>query len=467
MRGNSIGRRDVQRQIISVCLPYLFGILMLVLFGGCVGIPVPAEKQARQNAAKITAKFQSQGLPVLSTNANLSDFLQYAMLNSPRIKTAYFEWLASIERITRARSLPDPLLTYQMDIARTVESIMPGLMMEFPGPGKLGLRAEIASKETDARYYTFETEVLRAAFEVKKAYYQLYFLTDKIRVNRETIDVVSQMEQVASRQNEVGKSTLQDVLRIQMEQDRLNTEIANLEDSRAPLVAAFKAALGLKAGDPAPSLPVKFETTPLDLSASEMLSAVYERNPRLKAMEADVNRAEASVRLAAKARIPDFAVGLESDLAMAPVMYRPLFAMTLPIWRDKIAAEITEAQAMKGAAEAELSAEQIKLAVELAEKSFMFREAGRNLILINKVLLPKARQALEIARGKYLAGQTGYFDLVDAWRTVLGIELELVEARTRRELALAELSLLVAVPPAPDTPILKKKETKSGASHAK
>ena len=467
MRGNSIGRRDVQRQIISVCLPYLFGILILVLFGGCVGIPVPAEKQARQDAVEIAAKFQPQGLLVLSTNANLSDFLQYAILNSPRVKVAYFDWLASIERITRARSLPDPLLTYQMDIARTVESIMPGLMMEFPGPGKLGLRAEVASKETDTRYYAFETEVLKAAFEVKKAYYQLYFLTDKIRVNRKTLDVVSQMEQVASRQNEVGKSSLQDVLRIQMEQDRLNTEIANLEDSRVPRVAAFKAALGLKAGDPTPPLPVNFETTPLNLSVDEMLSAVYDRNPRLKAMEADVSRAEASIRLAAKARIPDFAVGLESDLAMAPVMYRPLFAMTLPIWRDKIAAEITEAQAMKGAAEAGLSEEQIKLAVELAEKSFMFREAGRNLTLINKVLLPKARQALEIARGKYITGQTGYLDLVDAWRTVLGIELELVEARTQRELALAELSLLIAVHPTSDAPILKKKETKSGDSHAK
>lgn len=462
---------DFQRQIISVCLPYLFGILMLVLFGGCVGIPVPAEKQARQNAAEITDKFQPQGstlqLPVLSTNASMPDFLQYAILNSPRVKAAYFEWLASIERITRARSLPDPLLTYQMDIAKTVESIMPGLMMEFPGPGKLGLRAEVASKETDARYYAFETEVLQAAFEVKKAYYQLYFLTDKIRVNRETLDVVSQMEQIASRQNDVGKSTLQDVLRIQMEQDRLNTEIANLEDSHAPLVTAFKAALGLKAGDPIPPLPVNFETTPLDLSVDEMLSALYERNPRLKAMEADVSRAEASIRLAAKARIPDFAVGLESDLAMAPVMYRPLFAMTLPIWRDKIAAEITETQAMKGAAEAGLSVEQIKLAVELAEKSFMFREAGRNLSLIKKVLLPKARQALEIARGKYITGQTGYLDLVDAWRTVLGIELELVEARTQRELALAELSLLIAVQPTPNAPILKKKETKSGDSHAK
>ena len=445
----------------------LGGSAVIFLLVGCVGIPVPAEKKARQDAADIAAKFQRQGLPVLSTNAALPDFLQYAMLNSPRVSAAYFEWLASIERITRARSLPDPLLTYQMDIASTVESIMPGLMMEFPGPGKLGLRAEVASKETDARYYAFETEVLQAAFEVKKAYYQLYFLTDKIRVNRETLDVVSQMEQIAIRQNEVGKATLQDVLRIQMERDRLNTEIANLEDSRAPLVAAFKAALGLKAGDPTPPLPVNFETTPLDLSADEMLLAVYDRNPRLKAMEADVNRAEASIRLAAKARIPDFAVGLESDLAMAPVMYRPLFAMTLPIWRDKIAAEITEAQAMKGAAEAGLSAEQIKLAVELAEKSFMFREAGRNLTLINKVLLPKARQALEIARGKYITGQTGYLDLVDAWRTVLGIELELVEAHTQRELALAELAMLIASQPTPGTPILKQKETKSGDFHAK
>ncbi|MEI7902664.1 MAG: TolC family protein [bacterium] len=241
MHGKTLSKTGLQRRLIYLSFPYAFGILMLVLFGGCVGIPVPAEKQARQDVAEIAAKFQPQGLPVLSTNANLSDFLQYAMLNSPRVRAAYFEWLSSIERITRARSLPDPLLTYQMDIARIVESIMPGLMMEFPGPGKLGLRAEVASKETDARYYAFETEVLQAAFEVKKAYYQLYFLTDKIRVNRETLDLVAQMEQIARRQNDVGKATLQDVLRIQMEQDRLNTKIANLEDSRAPLAAASDA----------------------------------------------------------------------------------------------------------------------------------------------------------------------------------------------------------------------------------
>ncbi len=456
MRGNGIANHAANLIVISA---------LALFFAGCAGFPVQSEKQARKNATEISAKFQPQGLPpplpVLSTNASLSDFLQYAMLNSPRVKAAYFEWLASIERITKARSLPDPLLIYQMDITETVPSVMPGLMMEFPGPGKLGLRAEVASKETDAKYYAFEAEVLQAAFEVKKSYYRLYFLTDKIRVNRETLDVAGQLEQIAGRQNDAGKATLQDVLRIQMEKDRLGNEIANLEDSRDPLAAAFKAALGLKSGDPAPPLPARFETTPMDISLDNMLSAVYARNPRLKAMEADVRRAEASIRLAAKARVPDFTPGLQTDFAASPFMYRPMLIMTLPVWRDKIAAEIAEAQAMKGAAEAGLSSEQIRLAVELAEKSFMFREAGRDVTLMQQSLLPKARQALEVARLRYATGQTEYLDLADAWRTALGIELELVEARTRRELALAELSLLIAVDPGQNAPILKKKEVRN------
>jgi len=452
------GKLDAPWQVVFAGLPYL---ILALFLQGCVGVPTAAERQARLETTQVTAKFQPQALPVLTTNATLSELLQYAMLNSPAVRAAYFDWLASVERITQARSLPDPVVTYQMDIQSVVS--MPGLMMEIPGPGKLGLRAEVASKETEAGYYAFEAEVLQTAFEVKKAYYQLYFLTDKIRVNRETLNLLAQMEQIARRQNDVGKATLQDVLRIQMEKDRLDTEIANLDDSRAPLAAAFKAVLGLKAGDSAPPLPVRFETTPLDVSLDQMLAVVYERNPRLKAMEADVSRAEASLRLAAKARIPDFAVGLETDFTGWP---SPMAALTLPIWRDKTAAEIAEAQAMKGASGARLTSEQIRLAVELAEKSFMFREAGRNVTLM-QVLLPKARQALEVARGKYITGQTGYLDLVDAWRTVLGIELEVVDARTQREMALAELALLIAVPPAPNTPILQKKETKSGDSHAK
>ena len=79
----------------------------------------------------------------------------------------------------------------------------------------------------------FRTASLQSAYAVERAYYQLYFLEEKIRVNRENLSLLTDLAKLARAQNEVGKATLQDVLRAQIEQDRVETEIANLEDSRA------------------------------------------------------------------------------------------------------------------------------------------------------------------------------------------------------------------------------------------
>ena len=87
--------------------------------------------------------------------------------------------------------------------------------------------------------------------------------------------------------------------------------------------------------------------------------------------------------------------------------------------------------------------------MDFAERSFLYREATRNLALLNEQLLPKARQSLEVARSGYLAGQMDFFNLTDSERTLLGFELDKVEAATQREVVLAELSLIIqGMPPA-------------------
>ncbi len=429
-----------------------------LLLAGCKGIPGQSEQQARQDLQAVGGVYRPQAqrpvLPTLQTNAGLSNFLAFAVLNQPQVEAAYFDWASSVERITVERSLPDPRLTFQSDIASMVMSLMPGLMMDFPGFGKLKAAAKVATAESEGKYFAFEWSVLQTAFALKKAYYELHFLRAKVGVNQETLRLLTEIEKLARTQNEVGKVTLQDVLRAQIEQERLTTEIANLEDSRNPLLAQFKAALGLKEEDAAPPLPETFESTPLDLTSDRLFATALARNPRLKAMEAEVRRADASLRLAFKARVPDFSLGIEADVKASPVFVTPQIGITLPIWRDKIGAQIAGAQAGKRVAEARLSAEQIALAVEFAEKSFMFREASRNLELLTERLLPKARQSLEVARAAYLSGRLDFLNLIDAERTLLGFQLSEVEARTKRELALAELSLvIVGVPPA-NAPVL-------------
>src|SRR6185369_12630069 len=98
------------------------------------------------------------------------------------------------------------------------------------------------------------------------------------------------------------------------------------------------------------------------------------QNPRLKELAAEIHAADAGIRVARKEKIPDFSAGGEVDVKASPFIWNPQLSMTLPIWRDKIAAEIAAAQSGKRAAEARLSAEQIALAVDFAEQTYLIRE---------------------------------------------------------------------------------------------
>lgn len=439
------------------------------LLTGCKGVPVKGEKEARQQVQKVGDTYRPSGnkpiLPLLTTNSGLADFLTYALLNQPKVEAAYFDWLASVERITIQRSLPDPQLTFQMDIQDVVTSVMPGLMMSFPGMGKLRAAGEEAAAASQGGYYNFKAASLESAYEVKRAYYRLYFLQEKIRVNRETLRLLRELEQLARTQNEVGKATLQDVLRAQIEQSRLRNEISNLEDSRELLLAQFKAALGLGPDDPAPPLPARFESTPLEVAPDKFLEKALAENLRLKAMSADVHAAEAAIRLAYKARMPDTSIGLMADAKMDPTLYRPWGTVSIPLWRDKLAAQVAEAQANKRAGEARLTAEQISLAVDIAERAFVYRETTRNLELLQQELLPKQRQSLEVARSAYLGGQVDFLNLTDVEQTLLRFDLDEVEARTQRELSLAELSLILqGMPPSGEGPASQAMSSPTGGS---
>lgn len=427
---------------------------------GCVGAPTPSERAARSDLDSVSDRYRPgdarPSLPVLTADSPLADFLRFAVLNDPRVEAAYYEWAAAVARITPARSLPDPRLTFETDITDTVLSLMPGLMVDLPGPGKLRAAGEVMAAESRASYFAFEREILRTALAVKSAYYRLHFLEESIRVESETLRLLRDLEQLARQQNAAGKVTLQDVLRAQIALDQVETEITNLEDSRGPLLAELKSALGLGARDAPPPLPTTFEPSAGDPEPDALLVTALERNPELQAMREDVQRAEASLALARKSRVPDLSLELEVDVKGDPTLFRPSAGMTLPIWRDKIAAEIAAAQAEKRAAKARLSAEQVRIAAELASMLFLYREAVRDDTLLRDKLLPKSRQSLDAARAGYVNGRASFLDVIDAQRTLLDFELADIEARTQRELSLASLSLAIAGLPPAGSPILER-----------
>jgi outer membrane protein TolC len=313
-------------------------------------------------------------------------------------------------------------------------------MVDLPGPGKLAAAGEAAVQESRTSYHAFEREILSVAVAVKSAYYRLHFLDESLRLQRATVDLLGDLEQIAQSQNAAGRVTLQDVLRAQIEKDQVLTQIENLEDSRIALVAELKAALGRNVGDPDPPVPAAFQPSPEAGPPDEVLRRALALDPALRAMQADVQRAEAMVQLAQKASVPDFSVGLEADVKASPVMLTPSIGMTLPVWRDKIEAGIAAAQADKQAAGARLDAQRIAVAAELAMTLYGYRASLRDIDLLANRLVPKARQSLAAARPAYATGRASFLDVIDAQRQLLAFESGLIDAHTRRELALAAIS---------------------------
>ena len=189
-------------------------------------------------------------------------------------------------------------------------------------------------------------------------------------------------------------------------------------------------------------------------TSDRVLTFALTHNPRLKAMEAEVRRADAAIQLAHLAQVPDVFARIKADAMASPTVVTPEIWISLPVWRDKIAALIAGAEAAKLAAVARLSAEQIALAVEFVDKSFMFRAASRNLELFTERLLPKARQSLEVAQSAYVGDKVEFLNVIDAERTLLDFRLSAIEARVQRELALAELSLIILGRPPQNAPVL-------------
>ena len=244
------------------------------------------------------------------------------MLNQPTVEAAYYDWAASVERITQARSFPDPQFTFQMDIQNVVTSIMPGIMGTIPWPDKLRVAAQIASAESQAKYFAFRSAVLAERLRGQARLLPTLLPGGENPGQPGNLGLLTDLEKLARAQNEVAKVTLQDVLRAQIEQDRLRTEIANLEDSRNALIAQFKAALGMKAEEPAPPMP---HAVRVHFPGPDFGPVIRDR-PRAKSTpQVDGGRGPRRRGLdhpGTKARLPDFSLGFMADAKTDPTLYR-------------------------------------------------------------------------------------------------------------------------------------------------
>jgi outer membrane protein, heavy metal efflux system len=393
----------------------------------------------------------------LTQNSGLNDYLAYAALNNPGLKAAFNRWKAAEEQIPQVGSLPDPQLTFAYFIRPVETRVGPqqqklGVMQRFPWFGKLKLKASAAREAAHARKQAYETLKLNLFFRVKNAFYEFYYLTRAISVIKENKELLEFLEKVVRMKYRTGEAAYSDLIKVQVELDKLQDWLQSTEEQVRPVGAQLNSALNRPVREPLPPLGI-IQPEEVSVDYSQLASLLKENNPQLKTLDHFASREKLGIRLARKNYFPDFSLGVDyiftGDARMPGVADSgkdPLLAMmtvNLPLGLKKIKASVREARARYDSAQAEMKEKENGLLAHLEMVYYQFSDSGRKLELYKDALIPRAKQALEVARAAFAAGEADVLNLIDSQRTLLGFELAYQRSLATRAQRLVELEMLV------------------------
>ncbi|MBI5309105.1 MAG: TolC family protein [Planctomycetes bacterium] len=159
------------------------------------GKDAPQKKTRPENASPSQAGSTVVEMNESDAPADLNRLIQEALEHNPEIIAAQKRVNAAKARISQARSLDDPTIragSYDMsnspiNVNGQTEMLQQryGVSQKIPFPGKLRLRGEVATEETNMTEKEFQAKILEITAVVKSAFYELYYINSAIDVTEE------------------------------------------------------------------------------------------------------------------------------------------------------------------------------------------------------------------------------------------------------------------------------------------
>lgn len=389
----------------------------------------------------------------------LRDLLTEAERNNPQIEAARQGWQAAKQVPSQVSTLPDPQFTVQQV---NVGSPRPfagytnsdfayfglGVSQDFPYPGKLRLKGEIAKQDADVVQQQYESVRRAVLAGVKSAYFQLAYLSKKLGILESDGELLQQVEKAADARYRSGMGNQQDLLQAQLEQTKLLREITMHHLEVAKLQARIKQLLNRSQSSPDIE-PAQLPETPLPHTYEELLTAAKAQNPEIAGAQKMVEKEKLHVDLAHKDFYPDFNVQYmwqRTDPTQFRAYYMLTFGVRVPIYHSrKQRPELAEAEADLSRSRSEADAQYQQVAYELRTEYDTAQKTADLLKIYREGLLPQARAEFQAGLAAYQNNRQDFQALLTSFLDVLKLDEEYWQDSAERETAVAQIEELTGL----------------------
>jgi outer membrane protein TolC len=428
--------------------------------GEHTGVDVPHVDRAMHPAAA------REDVSISSTAQPVDALVRQALGANPTVRAARFNVKAVWQRIPQVTALDDPILSntiYPIPSVAPQYSLM-GYMpygallaQQFPWCGTLRLRGQAAEADVKVALQELAAAELDVVAGVKRAYHDLHYSERAMELLRQNRTLAEDFLKIARERYRTTTATQVDVLRAEVAISDIDRELETAGQGLSEAQAELARLLGTDSPAALHTAPAAaLDAVPRELERLMQLAIVS--RPDLKGRLAAIARDQKAIELAAKRYYPNLTLGvvyqdMEKTNALTPKTAGGMpnvglfVGMNLPVYRQKLAAGVCEAQA-RAAADAELyRAERDQARRDIKDLFVQARTQERTLILLRRTNLPAARQVLELTAADYRAGNAGvdYLALISAWRELLQVELQIAQVESDLGKAMASLERAVGV----------------------
>ncbi|HLN91203.1 MAG TPA: TolC family protein, partial [Patescibacteria group bacterium] len=367
-------------------------------------------------------------------------YVDAAMANNPSLASMKARIAVKENEAVRAGALADPkawigLVNVPTNTWSLREEDMTGkevgISQMLPYPGRRENSSSIVAREKEQTEFELAEmrNMLRA--DVKMAYAELSTVRVQAEVVRQVRAVLEQIVEVSREMFAVGKGSQPDVLRGQVEFQKMREMLLMLENRQRVLSVRLNTLSVLLPGEPVPPLDNLAEFR-LDLSADDLRKIYFEERPARKAVEARIRRGDLLIRQAEYEGKPDFEVSasyMQRDNAPDGMkrsdMMSAMVSMTLPVWRKgKVDPGIRAMAAEKEMAVREQETLDNETANGIGSALSSLGNFGSVATLYRTTLIPQAEQSEQSNLEAYRVGKIDFPMLMDSVMTVLNFRKE-------------------------------------------
>jgi hypothetical protein len=205
---------------------------------------------------------------LLTDEYNLETVLAVAMRNNPDIDNALESVRAALEKYDQVANLDEILNQYavftkNLEIRLGKPLHKRPLTLDFPFPGMLALKGNIVDKEVLIARLELERTVQDLITRVRETYYEAVYLDNAVSVTKEVLELLRRIREVVNTVYTTGRSTLNDVVKIQIEIDRVENELVETEEKKKTSQLKLNKLLDISEGFTPPVVPAKKKETRL------------------------------------------------------------------------------------------------------------------------------------------------------------------------------------------------------------